>query len=179
MDLEKQFVKCSRKTFDYNDQISAHGENPCDRCESPENLDKMFKKQLGLIFYFGKFEDNSEKSIEFKKNTLNETSNNISVIYNTNFKFLIFLYASDGGEITEIVKEMMGFNRLPHQFVPTDDPASKFYKHQLTYSYLDRPLYPEVSYHYRRELSWDPIDMLKDREDFLESLDHIKKFIKK
>lgn len=181
MNLEKQFVECCKNTVKA-DSSNAVGIR-CEKCETKANLDKMFGNQLGLIFYFGNFE-NSQNSIQLISKTISSStdqakSNNISVIINTNLNYLDTLYASNGNDITTIVKEMMAFNWLPHQFVPKDDPAYEFYKHQITYSYLDKPLYPEVSDHYRRELGWDPIKLLKDETNFIASLNHIKENLKK
>lgn len=150
-----------------------HGPKQCSNCESNENLVTMFNKQMGLIFYFS----DSEKSgpITVKSKTIPTTSNNITVIYNNNLSFLISLYGNNGAKINEIVNEMLSFNWLPHEFIPKDDPAIKYYTHQLTYTYLDKPIYPQVSDHYRRELGWGVLRIENDVDKYKESLEHIKK----
>ena len=151
----------------------SHGPSSCSRCESKENLDMMFNKQLGLIFYFANFKNSDP--ITLKSKTLPSTGNNITVIHNNDLNFLISLYGNNGAKINEIVKEMVSFNWHPHEFIPKNDPAIKYYTHQLTYTYLDKPLYPQVSDHYRRELGWGVLRIENDVDKYKGSLEHIKK----
>lgn len=180
MDLEHQFVNCSKK-FILDGTVTKpspiHDPN-CNHCESVKNTDIMFNKQLGLVFYYGNFEKIQDPNpITIK--TCSTTGKNITAIYNNSFSFLNSLYGNHGAKITEIVKEMMSFNWLPHEFIPKDDPAIKYYTHQLTYTYLDKPLHPQVSDHYRRELGWEVLRIKNDIDKFKESLDHMKKTLSK
>lgn len=152
--LDGKFVKCTRKE-------NCEG---CDYCETEENYDFIMKNQLALVFSFGPAE--TGKKVERLTLTgdgkeASQSSSKLTVIFNNGPDYLKGLWKRKFDKFDEIMKilnDIISFSWLPHNFIDPNSGTGPFRRNQLLESYLDKPLFPEFSDIFRKELGWSKIE---------------------
>lgn len=173
---QKRKEECAEKMFLDNMIIRCSVNENCEGCkycESQKNIDFMIANQLALVFSFGPAEFGAppvEKQV-FKGNGTNaSTSTKLTVIFNNGPEYLRGLWGGQSTEIFEIIKDIMAFSWLPHNFIERNRGTGAYHHNQILENYLDKPLFPEFSDLFREELGWSDIVNSKEKKEAYEEL---------
>lgn len=120
----------------------------------------MLQNQLALVLTFGEQKKQADWvnkiEIDGSCNKLPKSSK-LTVIFNDGLGFLKDLWGPEYQEISAIVRDIIQFSWLPHNFIDKNSGTGSYHHNQLLDTYLDKPMFPEFSDIFRNELGWGEI----------------------
>lgn len=156
-------LECAEKLFIDNKFVKCSERNNCQGCkycfETMDNYSFMMQNQLALVFSFGpaKTDEKVEKLNLTGDGNKIPKSSELTVIFNNGPDYLKGLWGDKFDEVIEIVNDITSFYWLPHNFVDPKSGTGPYHRNQILEAYLDKPLFPELSTIFRKELGWDKV----------------------